>query len=302
MKKIIVTTTINSPTKALQKFASMNDWELVVVGDMKTPHEAYEPIRCVYLTPEEQQKRYPKLSEAIGWNCIQRRNIGFIYAFDHGADVIATVDDDNIPYRTWGDNIEQIFSEGATTRIYESSTTVADPFSVTTYPNLWHRGFPIEMISQRSVEHVCDKQITPSIYAELWDGDPDVDAICRIALSPDVKFGIDFKFSFANSVAPFNSQNTWISRETLKDYFMFPFVGRMDDIWGAYWYQELNQQNPMFGPASVYQERNAHNLRLDLVGETMGYSNAFCPVENKVSSFIPRESMVAYEIYRSYFE
>lgn len=302
MKKIIVTTTINSPTKALQKFASMPDWELVVVGDIKTPHEEYKSISCVYLSPEEQKKRYPQLSEAIGWNCIQRRNVGFIYAFDSGADLIATVDDDNIPYDTWGDNIEQIFSAGTTTRIYESNTTVADPFSVTSYPNLWHRGFPLELISERSVNHVRNENITPSIYAELWDGDPDVDAICRIALSPDVKFEIDFKFSFTNSTVPFNSQNTWINRETLKDYFMFPFVGRMDDIWGAYWYQELNGINPMFGPASVHQERNVHNLRLDLVGEMMGYSNPYCPIKNKVSSFIPKESMVAYEIYRNHFE
>ena len=37
MKKVIVTTTINNPTKAIDLFESMHDWELVVIGDKKTP-------------------------------------------------------------------------------------------------------------------------------------------------------------------------------------------------------------------------------------------------------------------------
>ena len=37
MTKVIVTTTINPPTRAVESFQSMEDWELVVVGDLKTP-------------------------------------------------------------------------------------------------------------------------------------------------------------------------------------------------------------------------------------------------------------------------
>ena len=36
MKKIIVCTTINSPTESIEKFDEMSDWYLVVVGDRKT--------------------------------------------------------------------------------------------------------------------------------------------------------------------------------------------------------------------------------------------------------------------------
>jgi hypothetical protein len=39
MKKVIVTTTINPPTKAIHKFDSMPDWDLVVIGDLKTPKD-----------------------------------------------------------------------------------------------------------------------------------------------------------------------------------------------------------------------------------------------------------------------
>src|SRR5262245_32655997 len=104
MKKVIVTTTINPPTKAIDRFQSMRDWDLVVIGDKKTPSD-YRLERGIYVTSEEQERYDRALSEAIGWNCIQRRNFGLLWAFDMGADVIAVVDDDNIPLPGWGENL-----------------------------------------------------------------------------------------------------------------------------------------------------------------------------------------------------
>ena len=37
MKKAIVTTTINPPTKASLAYAAKRDWDFIVVGDTKTP-------------------------------------------------------------------------------------------------------------------------------------------------------------------------------------------------------------------------------------------------------------------------
>src|SRR3989338_633326 len=100
MKKIIVTTTINPPTEAILKFCEKKEWEMVVVGDRKTPHEAYEKLckeypQVTYLDPEFQEKKYKELSDGIGWNSIQRRSIGFVEAYAMGAELLATVDDDN---------------------------------------------------------------------------------------------------------------------------------------------------------------------------------------------------------------
>jgi len=102
MKKFIITTTINEPTEATLKFATIadkKDFTFVIVGDTKTPHEMYQQLvsdfqNVVYLTPEYQTELYPELSEIIGWKTIQRRNIGFVYAYQNGADIVATVDDD----------------------------------------------------------------------------------------------------------------------------------------------------------------------------------------------------------------
>ena len=87
MRKFIVTTTINSPTEATFKFckiAQEKNWTFVIVGDTKTPHDEYkllENSNVIYLDPNQQESLYPELSETIGWKSIQRRNIGFIFAF-----------------------------------------------------------------------------------------------------------------------------------------------------------------------------------------------------------------------------
>ena len=88
MKKIIVTTSINAPTEAIRKFDAMQDWDLVVIGDLKTPSD-YWLKRGMYLDALAQEEYDKDLSDAIGWNCIQRRNFGLLIAHDMKADVVA---------------------------------------------------------------------------------------------------------------------------------------------------------------------------------------------------------------------
>ena len=129
-------------------FSAMPGWTLVVVGDKKTPHHLYKELDCIYLSPDMQEHGWKELSDTIGWNSIQRRNIGFVYAYEQGADVIATVDDDNIPYENWGQDL--LIGKTIEYDLYESPTEVFDPLSVTNHPELWHRGFPIQQVPHRS--------------------------------------------------------------------------------------------------------------------------------------------------------
>ena len=104
LKKFIITTTINKPTKAIHKFDEMKDWNLIVSGDLKTPKN-YKLKNGLYLSPSDQIKISKKLSNLIGWNCIQRRNFSMIMAYKMGADIVAIIDDDNIPLDNWGKNL-----------------------------------------------------------------------------------------------------------------------------------------------------------------------------------------------------
>ncbi len=295
MKRAIVTTTIQAPTEALLKYAAKRDWTLIVVGDRATPHEPYlalqgGPKPIIYLTPEDQERRYPELSSAIPWNCIERRNIGFVEAYRQGAEVIATVDDDNIPYEEWGE--ELLVGREVEIDLFATDAAVFDPLAVTEHSQLWHRGFPLELLSRRhEVRYDGKVKRRVLMQADLWDGDPDIDAIARITFAPCVTFSKVRAPYGSDALAPFNSQNTFISREVFPHYCVLPFVGRISDIWAAYLAQRAFPRSLVFSSPSVFQRRNPHDLIRDMEAELLGYRKTLEFVTNigSAESLLPPE-------------
>lgn len=309
MIKYIVTTTINPPSKALKLFAAKKDWNLIIVGDLITPHELFRKMESdyknvSYLTPEDQDKKYYKLSKAIGYKKIQRRNIGYLEAYNLGAEIIATVDDDNIPYDKWGENL--ILGKEIDVNFYKCNLDVFDPIGATNTPNLWHRGYPLQLIPKRDYSNKVQRKVKVAVQADFWNGDPDIDAICRMEHSPEVKYDDKYFPLASNKISPFNSQNTFLKRDLIKNYFLFPFIGRMDDIWAGYYLQALGHK-VVYSKASVYQARNEHDLVKDMKGEYLGYENNLSLVQQlqsnpeEISNFLPEEAMKAFEIYRNSF-
>jgi hypothetical protein len=310
MKKFIVTTTINKPTMATLKFCDIADkknFTFLIIGDLKTPHEDYEFLvkkhkNVIYLNPTEQENLYPELSEIIGWKTIQRRNIGFVYAYNEGADIVATVDDDNIPYDFWGDNI-MVGIEIEVDEYENLSCGYFDAISTTEHNYLWHRGFPIEHLQvKNNIEYKGKTKITPLVQAEFWDGDPDIDAICRLSKKPIIKFKSFDPFT-TKQLTPFNSQNTFLHRSVLKYYSVFPYTGRMDDIWGGYVMQHHFPNSIIFTKASVYQERNPQDLIKNLENEIIGYRGTLPLLENinNYRELLPIKTVEYFDIYQKHF-
>ena len=213
LKKFIVTTTINSPTLATRKFAEMKDWTLVVVGDTKTPHLEYEELDCIYLSPSIQETIDRDLSDSIGWKSIQRRNIGFLYAYNMGADIVATVDDDNIPLRNWGKNL--LINKKTNVKKINVHDDVFDPLFPTNYKKLWHRGFPLDRIDNRLIKNKKEIYIKPDVQADFWDSDPDIDCICRVMYQEKVLFKKKIYPFYSNKLSPFNTQNTFFDTKIM---------------------------------------------------------------------------------------
>lgn len=303
MKKVIVTTTINPVTEAIRRFQKMEDWELVVVGDRKTPSD-YKLNRGIFLTPEMQEKYDRKLSDLIGWNCIQRRNMGLLWANDLGADIIALVDDDNIPDDKWGKNL--MIGRDVEVNFYETDLPAFDPIGATNYRNLWHRGYPLQLLAKRNYEKVTKKKINADVQADFWNGDPDIDAVCRMEYAPECKFQKKYFPMAANKPSPFDSQNTFITKQVLKDYFLFSNIGRMDDIWAGYYVQALGFK-VVYGEASVYQLRNIHDLTRDMKAEFLGYEHNLNIVEkivynpNVIKDYVDDEAWEAFSLYKKHF-
>tara|TARA_B100001057_G_scaffold494053_1_gene589816 strand:- start:239 stop:1162 length:924 start_codon:yes stop_codon:yes gene_type:complete len=304
LKKYIVCTSINKPTVAVKKFDQMKDWNLVIVGDKKTPKN-YKLKNGIYLSPKKQEKIDKKLSDLIGWNCIQRRNFGILYAWKKGADIVAVVDDDNIPFKNWGKNL--LINNKIKTNFYKTKALAFDPISATNHKNLWHRGFPIQILDQRKNIKKQKKIIKPDIQADFWNGDPDIDAICRMEHHPNCKFKDKYFPLASNKVSPFNSQNTFISKKVLPHYFLFPHIGRMDDIWASF-YVISKGFKVVYNKASVFQKRNQHDLTKDMLKEFIGYENNLRLIKdlkinvNNINSYIPKRSRLAFLRYQTHFK
>lgn len=290
------------------EIAQHRDWVLIIAGDLKTPHESYrefESSHVYYLHPLEQEKRWKELSDLVGWNCIQRRNFAFLHAHYMGAEIIATVDDDNIPNEDWGNNL--LINKPVQAKHYTTSRPVFDPLYATFNYHLWHRGFPLEEICKRNGDYVSESVGPFHVQADFWNGDPDVDAICRLRIDPSFEFQ-NFHFPFAaNKPSPFNSQNTFLSKEVLPHYFMHVDVGRWDDVVASY-YVQAKGFKVIYGKPSVRQIRHEHDVMEDFKKELWGYQNTLAMVNdlqqdpNNLFNYLTPRAAQAFRKYQSYFE
>src|SRR5262249_46483704 len=101
-------------------------------------------------------------------------------------------------------------------------------------------------------------------------------------------------------------QNTFIVSNLLRHYFLFPHVGRMDDIWAAY-YVQAKGHRVVYGKASVHQERNVRDLVCDMRQECLGYENNLRLVEDmahdpeSIAAYLPCRSLCAFDLYKRHF-
>jgi hypothetical protein len=295
-KRAIVTTTIFVP-KLLDAYAADairhgREILFVVIGDKKTPPET--AVYCAdlaqrtgfevqYFAPERQMeylRRFPQLRDHIPWNCIMRRNVGILYAYEQQCPAIATIDDDNflITDDYLGmhhlDEVEELTEIASSTGWLNVCALLEEAHG----RRFYHRGFPLEKRLPDESWKETKRKATPVVSAGLWLGDPDVDAIERLYYLADptdaTRLVRDVRITPAKGTwTPFNSQNTALARRVVPAYFLSPKVGRYDDIWAAYIVKRIADHLGdaiAFGQPLVKQTRNPHNYWNDLDLERFG--------------------------------
>jgi|SRR5580692_97433 hypothetical protein len=291
MKTALILTTINVPTvlALFRRFDPAASVRFFCVGDEKSPIvDTYN--FCTNLSntewypPERQKSLGYKCCELIPWSCIQRRNIAVLEALGWGADVIISIDDDNIPmdpnYFLQFQFLLDTYAKPFSGLQASSPSGWLDPGQFLT-PPATQRGFPIDPASagQATFTPVVDAEI--GLAQGMILGDPDTSAVERIVRSPAVRrvdevlksgFVVDPKDTWTIT----NSQNTAFVRELAPAFFMLPGVGRYDDIYASLIMQRVMREKGYvthFGRPFAYQERNKHDLVKDLRGEIDGMEN-----------------------------
>jgi hypothetical protein len=310
LKTDIVVTTIFEPAwltgylDNLHTNGRVQDVTLRIICDKKTPSSVYAAaaqaqragfkVDCPSL--DDQVGFLQKLGlsdDFIPWNTDNRRNIGFLRAWESGADVLISIDDDNycradsdfvgchhVVGRKAGVLEDQQLATGAAWFNICSllDAQIKDPFYARGYPykvrdSLLHAGLV-------SPTPVAERMV--AINAGLWLDDPDVDAITRLAQRPRVYSAKANGVLLGNDTwSPVNTQNTALVRAAIPAYYYvrmgFPLQGmridRFGDILSGYFAQKcakhLGHVVRLGSPVADHR-RTPHNLLKDLHQELAG--------------------------------
>jgi hypothetical protein len=298
LKKYIVITSIYEPTEAVKLFADTSEFNLIVIGDCKTPKN-WHLDNAQFLSLDSQLQLKFNLIKHLPLNHYCRKMIGYLYAMGD-ADIIVDTDDDNIPKNGWGfPDINADFKS-------ISGSGFVNIYQWYSSQNIWPRGFPLDLIHKKF--HNKFGTNTNEKFVGIWQGladnDPDVDAIYRLTNKEECQFDMAEPLVLQKGViSPFNSQNTLFK----KDLFLLMYLPvsvsfRFTDILRGLVAQPIMWSHEyclgFLGP-TVMQKRNEHNLISDLISEIPMYKHCDSIVD-LVSSVISKNNTIATNLYKSY--
>lgn len=277
MTNSIIITTINDETEAITSFKNLDGWNLILVGDKKTP-EVYNDSKIEFISANY---RKSLMDLCIPLNSYCRKNLGYLRAIENGSDIIYETDDDNIPYDNFPIDIQFLCQD-----YLKSNNKFENVYGFLSGEKIWNRGFPLEFINQTNKATIEPGKETfnVGVYQTLIDHDPDVDAIYRLTNGKNVNFDVPSPFVISNgSYAPFNSQSTFWRKECfLYMYFPVYVSWRFADILRGYIAQRLMHHDGFhlgFYKSLVYQDRFRNDYMKDFVDEIPMYRNVVKTIE-----------------------
>ena len=229
---------------------------------------------------ERQKTLGYRIHDLLEYRSYPRKNIGYLYAIQHGAKIIYETDDDNSP--TSG-KITFYQQETGDFFVYKTDSAMVNPYEHFGQSTIWPRGYPLDHIGDPpSHRFVKCAGVDTSVQQGVVNGDPDVDAIFRLTRKDKgVNLNVEFDAKAPpvvlppNTLAPFNSQNTLFLHKALWALLLPTTVTfRVCDIWRGYWAQRLLWDvgtHLSFFPPNAVQFRNAHDYLSDFKEEKVVY-------------------------------
>ena len=286
--KCVIITTINKPTETILKHIQNTEYDVIIVGDNKTPND-YKNLNCIYIDIPSQKKLFPELCELLPYNHYCRKNLGYLYAIKKGYKIIYETDDDNIPY----DNFDNILQYNNIQMITEQNNVWINIFKYfTNNAYIWPRGFPLSLLKNNPNYLIQDTDKIPSIINGLVENDPDVDALFRIICNhqSSIQWNKNECVLINNTnVCVFNTQNTfWLNPELFISLIIpcsvsFRYCDILRGIINNIILKKTNNYM-MYSSPNVIQNRNEHNLISDFKSEYEMYIH-----NEKILNFIEND-------------
>jgi hypothetical protein len=274
-KTSLVITSISAPNAALRQLAQgcrERGIAFYLIGDSSSPAE-FHLDGCEFFSISRQEEAGLRFAALCPKRHYARKNIGYLLAIRDGAETIIETDDDNLPHPTfWNQRSRK-----------QNVATLRDAGWLNVYGYftddlVWPRGLPLDAVrgSVPPFETLSVELVDCPIQQGLADGNPDVDAIFRLLFPATVRFHTSRRVALGRATwCPFNSQNTAWWPDAYPLLYLPAYCSfRMTDIWRSLVAQRIAWANGwmvLFHEATVWQDRNQHDLMRDFQDEIPGY-------------------------------
>jgi len=271
----VVVTSISAPNAVLREIASQSQargLNFIVVGDKPSPAD-FSLDGCEFYSLDRQLSSGLKLAALLPTRHYSRKNLGYLVAMRTRPRYILETDDDNMPW-------PEFWAERTEGQIASSLAAVGwvNVYSFFSDANIWPRGLPLDAIRAQHAPFEA-LPLAPAdcpIQQGMADGNPDVDAIYRLALPLPIHFLPGRRVALGPGAwSPFNSQNTaWFPKAYPLLYLPSACSFRLTDIWRSFVAQRIAWENGwsvLYKSPDVSQERNEHDLMRDFADEVPGY-------------------------------
>lgn len=272
----VVVTSIAAPNRilsALAMGASEHHTRFIVTGDTRSPKSFHLP-GCSFLDLEAQRRLPFRFAGVCHEKSYTRKNIAYLVAMSEGAKFIVETDDDNFPNPEFWQPRSNWMEAGTVAGVGWKNA-----YSCFTKNFIYPRGFPLHLArtaEANDLQRESVKLYSCPIQQGLADKNPDVDAVYRML------FTLPFSFEKGGPIAlkrgqwcPFNSQNTTTFPVAYSLLYLPTFCSfRMTDIWRSFVAQRIlwgSGHHLSFHEATVWQDRNDHDLSVDFQQEVSGY-------------------------------
>jgi len=248
--KWIIMTVSNPPNPSiLNIFKILKGWNLVAISINNKIDKVWESLNYInkifYLSLRKQNNLGYKILKFLKKNTYSRKNIGYIYAIQHGAKEIFEMDE----YIIISDlsNLNINYNNDWICYGIRNDSSMINPYSYFNKKNLnlWPRGFSLSDLKKDYdtkfyVSNPNNLLLKPLIYQGIINGIPDIDSIFqkinKVQLSTQIEFINNYPLVyFPGKYIPINSKSTKYL------YEIFPFLllpttvnERISDIWRGY--------------------------------------------------------------------
>ena len=201
--KWIVMNAFNPPTDSIIELEKViKDWKIVVIGNIKTNDTNWEIFKnsnkLIYLSLKSQNTLGYEILNYIPEDSYKRKNIGYLFAIQHGAKEIYELDE-NLDISIENFNLDYDIKHNQLCYVNQNEGIMVNPYPHFGETNIWPRGFLLKDMRanhNNSFYYAHSRQIQskPLVYQGLINKIPDIDPLF-IQINSKLVGHLDIKFS-----------------------------------------------------------------------------------------------------------